>query len=152
MFLPNIGSAVRDTLTTAGVPEERWAEVCANGISARCMNCEETIAGPEWATWLLAIGAGESGSGGAMRFVRLRQGCCANLSCHARFYDLIFEPDPVVDWSSVSISGLEAKEEVRPPSLVGIAGEAAKESVAKQLTKRTLAATAVFLALWMFRQ
>lgn len=152
MFLPQVGSGIRATLAAAGVAEDRWVGLCARCISAQCTVCDEIVAGDEWATWLLAAGAAEAGTGGTMRFVRLRRGCCANLSCNARFYNVSFEPDPAVEWDAVSISALAATEEAKPPSLVGLAGESAKRSIVKQVTGRALAAGVLFLALWLFQQ
>lgn len=157
LYLPNVGASLREVLAASGLGEECWVGACAGCISVQCTICEEVIEGEEWAAWLLALGSGEmdsneSAAGDSMRFMRLRSGCCANTRCNAHFYELTFEPHPAVDWKSVSIGPGEEKEDVKRSSTVWLAGKALASILANQITKRSVAVFALFLALWMFRQ
>ena len=152
MFLPNVGASIREALTEAGIDEERWIELCSDGISAHCTICDEMINGAEWAQWLLAVGTDEAAPARGMRFIRLARGCCANERCNARFYNLNLTPHPDFDWGSISLGALETKEPEKPISAIELAGDAAKESIARQFSKRTAAALVLFALLWLFHQ
>ena len=151
LFLPNIGTSLRDFLTAQELPEADWEAICAAHVSLCCTACGKVVDGLELAVWLLALGAGENRPPGGLEFVRLRGGCCASSSCNGRFYNVVFEPHPDIDWHGVSTSVLEDKEEETAPTIVDLAGEAAKESVAKQVTKKSVALLGVLLALWLFK-
>lgn len=151
LFLPNIGANLREFLASLELPEDDWESLCAEHIALCCISCGKVVEGVGLASWLLAIGAGESRPTGGLDFVRLRSGCCASTSCNGRFYNVVFKPHADIDWHGVSTSVLEGKEEETAPSMVGIASEAAKESVAKQVTKKSVILLGVLLALWLFK-
>lgn len=154
LFLPTIGTHLRDLLEEQELPEAEWQSICAEHVSLCCTHCGKVVEGPELAAWLLAIGAGDSKPPGGMEFMRLRSGCCANSSCNGRYYNVVFKPHPQIDWHSVSTSVLEDSEEESGSKIVEMAGEAAKESVesvAKQVTKKSLVLLGVLLTLWLFK-
>ena|GEM_PF-1841224 len=151
LFLPNIGTNLRDFFESLELPEEDWESTCAEHVALCCASCGKVVEGTGLAVWLLAIGAGESRPPGGLDFVRLRSGCCASASCNGRFYNVVFKPHPSIDWHGVSTSVLEGKEEETAPTMVNLAGEAAKESVAKQVTKKSVILLGVLLALWLFK-
>lgn len=61
---------------------------------------------------------------------------------------------PDFDWRTNSFGALASdKPETEPRiSVLELAGKAAKESIARQLTARTAVGIAMFIALWMFHQ
>ena len=152
LFIPNLGASIREHFHEHGIEESRWQAICSESLSACCTMCDEVLSGDEWADWLLKVGSEESAPKEGMRWVRLKQGLCANEKCNVRFYNIQFDPHPEVDWSAISIGALGGKEEARGTSVVELAGDAAKESIARQFTKRTVATLVLLVALWMFHQ
>ena len=152
LFLPKVGASIREYFADSGIEESRWQGICAESLSAQCTICEEKLSGEEWADWLLNVSTAEFEPKEGMRWIRLKQGLCASEKCNVLFYNIHLEPHPEVDWSAINIGALGGKEGPKAATVVELAGDAAKESIAKQFTKRTVATLVVLVVLWMFHQ
>lgn len=144
-FATNLARGLR-----AALADETPAEVAARCVSAKCIACDETLAGGQLAAFLLPDDTEGTGSPGSMAFIRLRQGYCARLSCTSRYYEFRLQPHPAIDWTTISAGpAAESTDHLSTPQLVA---RVAWQSLLRQFTVRAGAVLMLLLALWMFRQ
>jgi hypothetical protein len=150
-YLIKLADSLREILAVSGLDPGTARDICTQHISAKCVTCGQTIAGDEFSGWLLNFGQDRSETGEAMRFMRIRRGCCGSESCNGRFYDFTFKPHETIDWSALNVGALESTEEAPRTSGAKIATRAMTESLARQFTAKAVAAIALLVLLWLFR-